>query len=135
MLVSGCGDGRADPLGEWTVVSHRFPGISAMSEAEASAWHGRTIHFAPTHASSGADTCRQPAYRHRPVPADSFLSADFGILRARLGPTDSIPSRLELTEIACGGTEWTALGGRLLWLDQERAYSVWDGVFFELRRK
>jgi hypothetical protein len=38
VLVGGCGDGRP------------------MSKAEGSAWHGRTIHFAPTHASSGADT-------------------------------------------------------------------------------
>ena len=37
----------------WVVFGHRAPGVSAMSDAEAAAWHGRTIHFGTREAVSG----------------------------------------------------------------------------------
>ncbi len=105
-----------------------------MDDAQAATWHGRVVRFGAAEATSGADTCRSPAYGYRTVPADSFLNAGFRISGSALGLLDST-SRVGLTQVSCGGANWAAPGGQLLWLTENRAYTVWDGVFFELRRQ
>lgn len=121
------------PIGEWVVVDHRIPGISAMTEAEAARWHGRIVRLGATEAMSNGSPCRQPVYRYAMIPADSLL-AEFRITTAALGLQDAAEPRLGLTEVLCGDTRWTAMGGILIWVGQSRPYAVWDGVFFELRR-
>lgn len=136
-VYRGCAEPSAgtsslNPLGEWVVVDHRIPGISAMDDAEAVGWHGRRVRFGVEEAASGTVTCRWPDYRHRRAPADSIL-ADFRITPAQLG-LDTPDMRLGLTEVFCGDTRWTAMGAILIWVAEDRPFAPWDGVFFELRR-
>ncbi len=124
--------GLRNVIGEWMIVDHRIPGISAMIDQEVARRHGRRIRFGTETATSHRATCRQPRYRHRTVPASAFLADQFRIAPADLGLQS--PARLELTEVFCAGTRWAAPGGRLIRVPGGRLYTVWDGVFFELRR-
>lgn len=119
--------------GTWVVAGHRAPGVSAMSDAEAATWHGRTVYFRTNEAISGADTCTHPVYRLIEARADSFLAAEYRISPTALGLESSPDLRLQVTQVFCGEREWAAMGGRVLWVSQDLGYGFWDGVFFELR--
>lgn len=138
LIYQGCADATSEtvsspsPIGEWVVINHRIPGISAMTNEEAARWHGRIVHFGTKEATSRMDSCQQPVYRYYTALADSLLHDEFHNAPADLGLQPTV--RLGLTEVFCGGTRWTAMGGLLIWVAQNRLYTVWDGVFFELRR-
>ncbi len=125
-------DSRPDPSGEWVVVAHRVPGISAMTDAEAAKRHGMVVRFGREDAASGTDTCRGVDYRHRTVDAQ-WLAGEFRVTPADLGLDGAARSPFDVTEVFCEGTKWTAMGATLIWVASDRAYTVWDGVFFELR--
>ncbi len=114
------------------MINHRIPGISAMTKEEAAQWTGRIVHFGTKEATSRMDTCQQPVYRYHTARADSLLFDKFHIAPSNLGLQDK--AQLGLTEVFCGDTRWTAMGGLLIWVAENRLYTVWDGVFFELRR-
>lgn len=125
---------NAGPVfGAWTVVGFRMPGVSAMSGDEAARWKGRTIELSPQSAAVGADACDTPGYETITAPADSLLATEYRITPAALG----LPAggTLDLTRVTCSGEPWAAPGGVLLHAGQGRAFTVWDGVFFELERK
>lgn len=132
-ILQGCGEQRpATPRGEWTVFGHRIPGVSAMSEAEAAAWHGRAAFYSSALAVFGADTCRSPSYLSQQVRGDSLLTVDY-----RVAPEafDLKPgATIRRIEVQCSGSAWTVPGGTLLEMPNGTLFTVWDGVFFELRR-
>lgn len=138
MTYQGCAEVASEPMrfsdliGEWVIVDHRIPGISAMTGAEAAQWHSRKLRLGAKTATSFMSTCRRPVYHHRTAAANTFLQTKFRVAPEDLG----LPARarLELTEIFCDNTRWTAPGGLLLRVPEGRLYTVWDGVFFELRR-
>jgi uncharacterized membrane protein len=133
IVYRGCAEPLSPALlGEWVVVDHRIPGISAMDDSEAAEWNGRSVRFGTEEAISDAVPCRDPRYHHRRAPADSLL-ADFHITPSHLG-LDTPELRLGFTEVFCGSTRWAALGGLLIWIEEDRPYAPFDGVFFELRR-
>lgn len=119
--------------GEWRIVGHVAPGVSAMSEARASSWTGRAIEFDASSARSPNGECLDPTYHDRNETVDALLSGEYGV------PASSMPlladlERIDVVEVRCGGSGWGAAGEVVLLLDQRRAFTPWDGVFFELRR-
>ena len=120
-----------EPPGEWVVVGHRLPGVSAMSDAEAAAWHGRTIRFGARAALSGDETCAQPVYKEKEILADQYLSSQYHVRASTLGLESS--QTVRLTEVYCGDQPWATLGGVLLRVAPDRGFAVWDGVFLELQ--
>lgn len=121
-----------DLTGNWTVVGHRMPGVSAMGDAEASGWHGRKLRLTGSEALTSGGRCGDPAYRGRRVSLDS-LAASFGVRPANLDFTGS-PADVAILEVSCGDQPWAAMGHLLIESDGERAFAPWDGVFFELER-
>lgn len=124
-----------DPRGEWTIVAHRIPAMSAMTEADAAPWHGRVLRYGADAAIWESDSCRAPSFRSYTVATDSFLAIGFRVNSVDLGVDSKALPQLRLTEVLCAGEEWTAPGGLLLWTGPDRAYTPWDGVFFELERR
>ncbi len=121
-----------DVIGEWVIVDHRIPGISALTDEEAARWHGRSVRLGTKSATSHQAKCRQPRYRHRTALANTLLEDQF-----RVAPADlelRATARLELTEVWCAGVRWTALGWLLVRLPEGRLYTVWNGTFFELQQ-
>lgn len=123
----------SDLRGIWTVVGHHIPGISAMSDAEATAWHGRTVRLTATRTISVGNHCDGPTYESRTVERDGFLGREYNLPPGSLTPLASL-ERVALLEVSCGGTPWMAMGGRLIGIDADHALAPWDGAFFELER-
>jgi uncharacterized membrane protein len=133
-VLTGCAEQRpAAPLGDWTVGGHRIPGTSAMNDAEAMAWHERPARFTTGMAVFGADTCRGPSYDAHELRGDSLLAVDYHADPAVFGLSQG--ARIRRIEVRCDSTAWAAPGGTLLLMPSGTLYTVWDGVFFELRRK
>jgi uncharacterized membrane protein len=133
-MLSGCAERwPAAPLGEWLVVAHRTPGIGALSDSEATVWHGRAVSYTSARAMFGTESCLHPSYRSRDVRGDSLLSVGYhsNPSALRLAPG----SVVALIEVRCGESPWSAPGGTLLRLPDGRLYAPWDGVFFELQRR
>lgn len=121
------------PFGEWRIVDHRIPGVSALSSEEAAAMHGRSFSLAADVATSGTATCSNPRYRYRTERADSvFRSYNTTVEALDLG--GSVDEFIGVTDVMCADTNWPALGSLLLWTADGRPFTVHDGVFFELRR-
>ncbi|HEU4364815.1 MAG TPA: hypothetical protein VFT13_05050 [Candidatus Krumholzibacteria bacterium] len=120
-----------DPIGAWTIVAHRIPGVSARTEVEATAWHGRVIMYAEGHAASHDDTCRAATYGFETRPADRFLGESYHIAPHTLGIDKKT---IDVMWVGCDGNPWAAPGGVLIWVDNDRVFTPWDGVFFELTR-
>lgn len=120
-------------LGEWTIAGHRIPGASAMNDAQAKALHGQALKYSPETASSGRDVCPNAGYRHRTEDATAFLAAGYRTTPRALG-LQAGDSKLEITEVNCGGVPWPTLGGALLQTGKH-TFAPWNGVFFELQRR
>jgi uncharacterized membrane protein len=131
--VSSTVASSADLTGTWTVVGHHMPGISAMSDSEATAWHGRAVRLTAAQAISPGNHCDQPTYTTSTVAKDRFLATDFNLPPESLTPLASL-ERLTLLEVSCSGAPWAAMGGRLIEVDASHALAPWDGVFFEVER-
>ena len=133
----GCADTRPVgsttlyPIGTWVVADHRIPAVAAMTDAQATRWHGRSLAFSESEVIFQSDTCRRPLFHNRNAPTDSVLR-EFRVAPSALGL--EARTTLGVTEVFCAGTRWSAAGGLLLWVDSARVYTVWDGVFFGLRR-
>jgi hypothetical protein len=124
-----------DPRGDWTVVGHRFSGVSAAVEVDVSGWRGRRLHYASDAAVWQSDSCRAPGFRSYTAATDSFLGIGFHANAVDLGIDVKAMPRLRLTEITCGGEDWIAPGGLLIWTGADRALTPWEGAFFELERR
>lgn len=130
--VDSTGQGPLE-FGDWAVIGNRTPGTSAMSEAEAEAWIGRVARYGADLAAFGAETCYHPSYQARAVRGDSLLQVAYHATPSALGLAPR--SMVTLIEIRCGESPWIGPGGTLLSLSDSTTYLVWDGTFFELRRR
>jgi hypothetical protein len=116
----------------WQITGHRMPGVSAMDDAAAAAWHGRFVLLQPRRASNGRDACAAPAYAESTQAAEAFLAVEYRILPSALGlPADT---QVRVIDVTCEGGSWAVLGGRVLSFGAAGDFAVWDGVFFALRR-
>jgi len=115
--------------GRWAVAAQHQPGISAMSTAEADAWIGTDVWFSAFEVQFGESRCEAPDYmavrildsRIHEYPA--FPLRELGI------EADSVPA----FAISCGFQDWIAPGSLVGFYD-DRLFTTWDGVFFELHR-
>jgi hypothetical protein len=117
--------------GDWKVVKHYEPGISAMSKTEADSWVGKKAHYEETLAEFDAGRCVAPTYTVKMVDAEIFFIDEFRVRAASLGVTAKTVS---VVEIACSGSSWASPGGLVVVKSKGRILTVWNGVFFELSR-
>lgn len=117
-------------FGAWRVVAHHAPGISAMSGEQADAWIGRAARYEEGAATFGEEQCDEATYSVESADEDTFYS-DFGVALSGIG-ADS--SSVSVFDVQCEGESWTAPGSTLIVESSERAWTLWDGVFFELVR-
>ena len=123
----------ATVLGKWTIAGHRIPGTSAMDDAQARALDGQLLEYTPETATSGKDVCPHASYKTRDESAGPYLATQFKVDPLKLGLQPD--TKLDVTEISCGGVHWTTLGGILIVSPAGRAFAPWTGVFFELQRR
>ena len=119
--------------GIWTVVGHRNPGTSALTDDAARKRYGETLRLTASAAVSSGNPCREPGYAMRSVPAASFLANEYKLQPESLQPLAG-RNQIQVMDVSCGGGPWAAFGVRLIQVDRDRALAPWDGVFFELAR-
>src|SRR5262245_31826969 len=114
--------------GDWEVVAHHEPGISAMSTAEADQWIGRKARYSAESAQFGEQRCSSPSYDTTSLTADAFFQ-NFRVPPKAL----DLPVVIQVIEVRCAG-RWNGPGSRLFVKRPNAVLTFWDGVFFELRR-
>ena len=120
-------------MGIWTIVGHYSPGMSAMSNEQARSHYGQSLRLTARSAVAPGSRCSDPSY----VP-DRVAPAEYLATKYKLAP-DSLQllaakRQMQVMEVHCDRSLWSALGGSLLEVDRDRALAPWDGVFFELAR-
>jgi hypothetical protein len=119
--------------GTWTVVAHHLPAASAMTEAEAQGWMGRTLVLSATEVTSGDTHCINATYSRRTVDRDEFLSTAFHLSPGTLDRLQMV-NPITVTSVLCGGQTMEAMGGVIIEVDAAHILTPWNGVFFELAR-
>ena len=117
--------------GTWTVVGHKESGISAMNQNEINSWMGKKIHYSKANASLPSESCQFPAYKSESMTAQEFQS-EFHFMPASLGYTGQ---KIEIINVSCKNEVWIAPGSTLIWLEKEKLFMIWDGVFFHLQKQ
>ncbi|GEK47551.1 hypothetical protein HPA02_18340 [Bisbaumannia pacifica] len=140
--LAGCGGEAEAPLaaagdhaalmGEWRVVGHEAPGISALSEAQAEAWLGARLRINEAWMALGETFCEGMSHEAESRPVDELL-AGYRLGDESLPPLDGREVVVE-HRLGCDDRPWSTLGGTLLWLDETRLLAPWEGVFFVLER-
>jgi hypothetical protein len=124
----GCG-GSSNERGDWTITAFRMPGYSALTRAEAQQFVGRTIHLGSP-AVSGEERCALPRFTQRRVPAERFMLEEYHLTAGHIGLF--VRDSIDVLEVDCDGSRWSALGGRVLFVADDRGYAPWDGIFFTI---
>lgn len=118
------------PGGPWIVTSYHAPGVSAMQSSEAEDWIGVSGRFGQDSAIFGDYRCDDPTYEWGRYGEEDFLTG-FRISKASL---QIAADEVAAIEVLCKGAPWAAPGSFLI-LDDDRLFTVWDGVFFELEQR
>jgi hypothetical protein len=133
LAASLCACARRTPqeivLGNWTVVGHVFAPINAMPPDEADGWNGSRAEFAPRRAWFRDRTCTTPGYMSWTTTGAQF-ERDYRISPSALGITSG---DIEMVRIDCRGP-WTVPGSELIIVADDKLVTLWDGVYFLLRR-
>ena len=120
-------------MGIWTVVGHHSPGVSAMSSEQAKAHYGESLRLTAKSAVAPGSRCSDPSYVPDRVAPAEYLSTKYQLAPGSLKPL-AAKRQMQVMEVHCDRSLWSALGGSLLEVDRDRALAPWDGVFFELAR-
>ena len=131
-LLTACSPDEKAPYiqGTWIVIDLQAPGISAMSQDEAESWIGKTAQYTNTKASFDGETCESPTYKRSAMQPEDLYD------RFRVSP-ESLgyeTGPIEVIEVYCGNTTWANAGGMLVRVGEGRVFTVWDGVFFHLKK-
>ncbi|ABR47642.1 hypothetical protein Amet_1443 [Alkaliphilus metalliredigens QYMF] len=132
VILSGCERKNVtekEYYGEWMAsdTTYYMP-ISAMSDDEyKSKYFGEIAWFSEHEASFVGESIENPIYREEVINNEDFFES----------------YRLELTDLGIeesnvkiiGIENWTNPGSTLIMKDKDTLITLWDGVFFELKRK
>ena len=120
-------------MGIWTVVGHYSPGVSAMSSEQAKAHYGESLRLTAKSAVTPGSRCSDPSYVPDRVAPAEYLSTKYHLAPDSLEPL-AAKRQMQVMEVHCERSQWSALGGSLLEVDRDRALAPWNGIFFELAR-
>jgi hypothetical protein len=118
-----------DLAGNWVVVGHRAPGISAMSEADADSWNGSAVTLSRNAFTFRDRVCSTPAFATKEIPRPEFAET-FRVSGEALGLADK---QICVTEVSCAGG--SPGPGSLLIHGRGELLALWDGVYFRLHRQ
>lgn len=118
--------------GEWRVVGHHSPGISALSDDEAEAWHGARLRIGEGWLAMGEHYCETVSHVGEVLPVNQILD-DYRLAADSLAPLTE-REQVARHRLDCDDGDWPVLGSQVLRLSDTQALAPWDGVFFELER-
>lgn len=117
-------------LGDWELTEVKFPHISAMTEEEAAAYIGRTIHYGQHSVQLINDSCSNPVYKINIIMAGDFLTSN----RFHLESLEIDRPSVELLEVKCASGGY-APGLSIIKKDDNTGYISWDGAYFQITKQ
>jgi hypothetical protein len=80
---------------------------------------------------SGREVCAQPVYESKRISIEQFFR-EFKTSPKSIGIKRDY---IDLLNVQCGGTDWTVPGSLLLKNSNDQMLTLWDGVFFVLKKQ
>lgn len=132
LIIIGCNP--TEPfIGQWVVSKIAGTGrIYAMSEAEMQAYIGKNAEYRRTLAVFDKESCKNPIYQRKNLSEADFV-ADFRIPFKNLGLKETSVTVFNIYESP--KNPWANPGSYLIIKNKKTLITVWDGVFFEMKRK
>ena len=118
-------------FGTWQIVAFRFGEGISVGPREARKFMRLKLRLGETRAQSGREVCTSPVYKSKRMTADEF-SYDF---RTSLKSIGIRGNHVDVVDIECGGRDWLVPGGTLLKVKEDQMLTLWDGVFFVLKKQ
>lgn len=119
-----------DFFGTWRIVAFRFGHGISVGSRDARKFVGLKLQFGETRAVSGREACASPVYKSKRMTADEFKE-DFRTSLKSIGITGD---HVDVVDVDCGTANWIVPGATLLKLRNGQMLTIWDGVFFVLKR-
>ena len=116
-------------FGEWKVTGFKFAPVSAMDERTARAWTGAVASYSESSVNFMNEVCNKPVYKIVNMKEGDFYS-DYRLTFKMLGIKDA---GVTIIEVGCPSA-WVAAGATLIRVNNNVAYTLWDGVFFKLEK-
>jgi hypothetical protein len=117
--------------GNWQIVAYRFGDGISVGPREARRLLGKKISFSSGRAVSGREVCAQPVYESKRLDVEQFLR-EFKTSPKSIGIKRDY---IDVLNVHCGGTDWTVPGSLLLKIPNGQILTMWDGVFFVLKKQ
>lgn len=110
--------------GNWQIVSHEEPGISALSQEDIQDYMLMEFHYDKDRFQAGDTVFRNPVYRERKLSAEEF-AAEYG---GQVTFENLHISSDTVTEVTVENAE--GIGSCFYVMSKRSMYIPWDGVFF-----
>ena len=120
-----------DLFGTWRIVAFRFGEGVSVGPRDAKKLLGMRLQFGDRRAVSGRDVCATAVYKLKRMTADEFRD-DF---RTTLKSIGIKGDHVDVVDVECEGSDWTVPGATLLKVRKGQMLTIWDGVFFILKRQ
>jgi hypothetical protein len=120
-----------DLFGTWQIVSFRFGEGVSVGSRDAKKLLGMKLQFGDKRAVSGHEVCASAVYKSKRMTADEFRD-DF---RTSLKSIGIKGDHVDIVDVACEGNDWTVPGATLLKVRSGQMLTIWDGVFFILKKQ
>ncbi len=126
----------ADLQGTWKVTSYQIIGYTALSDAEAQAWIGNTIHFvgqsATLRTARGAQSCQSTRYQSRTEDAEGYFLVGYHVKPQQLGITQP---QVTVTSANCLQDSWMGAYREFVEYSERQMLTDWEGVLLFLTKQ
>jgi len=120
-----------DLFGNWRIVAFRFGEGISVGPGEAKKLLRKNVQLSSMRAVFGNDICSSPVYESKRMTAEQF-SQEFKTSLKSIGIRDD---HVDLVNIQCSGSDWLVPGAILLKVRNGQMLTLWDGVFFVLKKQ
>ena len=117
-------------FGTWQIVGSRFGDGISVGSRDAKKLLGKRIRFSVDRASLGSDRCSSAVYESRRIAKEEFVME----FKTSLRSIGIKSNHVDVLTVRCGNNHWVAPGGLLLKLPGGSMLTLWDGVFFVLKK-
>ncbi len=114
--------------GTWVITSSVAPGISAMEPEDTKTMLGQSFQYSTDNVVLGQTQCGQTKWHEKKLSEKDF-QIEYKVSFAQLG---IVANKISRFDIECHGEN--VPGQSVLVASKERAFTLWDGVFFQMEK-
>ena len=114
--------------GTWVITDSVSPGFSAMQPEEAKTWLGKSFQYSADNVILGQTQCGPAKWDEKKLSEKDFQQ-EYRVSFEQLG---IVANKISRFEVDCHGEN--VPGQSVLVAARDRAFTVWDGVFFQMEK-